>query len=159
MNTLKRVMVSASMGLGLGIGLVLSIVPSQTVVQASPERSARYAVKPEQIIFERLEITQAIGADEAITQTNEVGLGDENTVRLVASSHLFGVLNELYLGDEVVLYGTNNGIYRYTVTQVNEVERGRSEQLGSDQQAQVVLNAHQFPWSTTELVVTLSYRQ
>lgn len=158
MNVFKRVIISASMGLGLGIGLVIAIVPSQTSVQASPDAVVSYLVKPERISFDRLEITERIGTHEVMQQSNAVGLGDAGSVRLTASNKLFDDLTNLHLGDEVTLYGNNNGIYRFTVTQVNEVDRGQSEQFGSDVQAQVVITAHQYPWSTTELVVTLSYR-
>ena len=159
MKLIKRITMSAAMGLGLGIGLAVTMLPARTTVQAHPEKVAVYAVAPTTMIFERLDVTKSIGDGKEVTKANDVGLGDTRALQLAGSNEVYKVLTQLNLGDEITFMGDNNGVYRYTVTQVFETGRGQSEQFGSDVHSQVVVSAHEFPWSATELAVILSYRQ
>lgn len=159
----KKILILSAMGLGLGFGVTVSVLWSQSTVQATPQRQkAIYTVRPVKVtIGENLSYT--VGDQDKpsvlrVTGNSELGSGTTLLLRGTGNT-LFTELSTLTLGASITALGSNNGIYSYSVTEVITIERGHAETLRSDTTENLIITAHQFPWDTTEIAVIASYRQ
>ncbi len=138
-NTIyRRVLLTlAGIGLGFGIGIMVGLQPD--VLTAQPERLSQQSLVTAELLSlhnqnYRLEEDSSLERFFLTPQAKAVVLGShadlESTRPVVlgigARNSVAAQLLELSLGDEIQIYGSNQGLYSY---QVIEIRQQRRDQL------------------------------
>ena len=153
----NRLFLVASMGLGLGLGVSVAVLQPSIQVQAVPDFLIReHVVSTESIAIPTLGKEYLVSKTKTtvVREVSSQGLGTTNSVVLEAQDrNMFLSGKGLKIGDSLVVTGSNNGRYTYTVTQIRSIELGQEAELYSDTQSELVLLVKQYPWSQTQLAL------
>lgn len=133
----RRKLVISSVGLGIGLGLSVIITQRPDAIQAFPTlislEGYRVAVAVLRIPSIDLSVSVEDGhlqdivenftTDHVIHEKRSAGLGSKQTIVLADASarNLLPKLEEVTIGNEILLVGENNGTYNYRVTEVRSI--------------------------------------
>ena len=160
-ETKKKLLYFASMGFGLGLGITVSVLSPTVQVQAVPDKmhQSRYGIEIAELTFPEHSFSLDTEKSTAIKNITS-GLGSGSTSIIEIQSPRFAQqLTSASLGQEVRVLGSNNGVYRFSVTRILQVERGMENALVSDTKEEVLLVVRSFPWDTKQQAIIASYQQ
>ncbi len=150
---MQKLLIAAAMGLGLGLSITLTIFSAPDISLAGSESSAE--AENQKLTVDSISVP-SIGfvsdiADESEKKlhhgriySKQVGtaqLGKVGTLFITSEGYFSHIpnLEIVELGDEVVLIGSNNGIYRYTITALRTVAYSEVLSLSQDTKEELVL--------------------
>lgn len=134
----KRKLVISGVGLGIGLGLSIIITQRPDTLQAFPLMSNQMAagVEPRILRISQLDIYLSIKHDRLTSllqniTTNELihldgsgFLGQKKPIIIadLSSKNLLNTFEEINIGDEIIIIGSNEGTYKYHVIEIRDTE-------------------------------------
>lgn len=133
------------LGFGLGISLVVFQTPPQSLASAEIIQTEK-GIPVDQISITdnkgQIRLQERVCVESCAVREHiaSVGLGKSAAVVLESlNGDVLSTLQETHLGDELVLKGSNNGKYRYTVVETREINSDSLNVVISLQNSGVVL--------------------
>jgi hypothetical protein len=145
----SKVFYSIPMGLGIGFGFAIVVFssPSSTIANSQLQVKNTAQITPLEITLTDINYTSQVKNqtayslipvkwnDNTINFINFPGKTDNQLI--IASKSNF--LNDVRLGEKVIIKGSNNGIYQFSIYEVKEIESKDINNLMVNNQAEVII--------------------
>jgi hypothetical protein len=140
---------SIPMGLGLGFGFAIIVFsnPSGTIANSKLNLLDNPIIIPTQITLENINFTSSIKNQTAYSliplKWKNSTINFVNFPRKLDTQTIIGskdnFVNQINLGEKIIIEGKNNGVYRYSVYEIKELQSKDINNLMSNNQAKVII--------------------
>lgn len=145
----SKIFYSIPMGLGIGFGFAIVVFssPANTIANSQLQVNNRTQITPLEITLTNINYTSQIRNqtayslipvkwnDNTINFINFPGRSDNQLI--IASKSNF--LQDVRLGETVIIKGSNNGIYQFSIYEIKEIESKDINNLMVNNQAKVII--------------------
>ncbi|NCN87537.1 MAG: hypothetical protein GW941_01430 [Candidatus Pacebacteria bacterium] len=145
----SKVYYSIPMGLGVGFGFAIVVFsnPTNSIANSNLQIENTTKMIPKEITIKDINFTSQVitqtayslipltWENQTISFTNFPGKTDQQVI--IASKDNF--INEVSLGENVLIEGSNNGLYQFSVYEIKEIESKEINNLMVNNQAKVII--------------------
>jgi hypothetical protein len=132
----KKLVISA-VGLGIGLGLSVLVTQQPDSLQAFPALITSNAqVRAKRLVISSIDLSSTVEVgniqdlignatqNSLVHDERSAQIGDQEPVVIaeVGVPKILDQLHQVAIGDEIQVYGTNNAIYKYRVTEIRDMK-------------------------------------